>query len=145
MTPKKNRHSERGMALILTMIMIIVVLAAVMLVSRQAITAKTQTDIASNQFQLEEACKAGIDTAIERVWNRYIVGNSNVAGNYYSYQTFINALVPRNGSTVLIGPSSPLVLDADRGISVTNVTVARTDDLNGFSLTINATASADTR
>ncbi len=139
MAPEKNRHSERGMALVLTMIMIVVVLGAVMLVSRQAISAKTQTDIAHNQFQLEEACKAGIDHGIQRVWNRYIVGNANVAGNWLTYKNFIDGIVGKNASVDLVTTANPLVLDAAKGVKVTGLSVTRADDINGFALTLNAT------
>ena len=139
MAQRKNRKSERGMALVLALIMLIVVLGAVILVSRQAISAKTQTDMASSQFQLEEACKAGIDHAIQRVWNQYVAGNSDVAGNYASYRTFINGIVPKNSSTTLVTASNPIVLDADRDIRVTALSVSRVDNINGFVLTINAT------
>ena len=77
---KKDRASERGMALVLAVIMVGVVLGAVLLVSSQALNAKKQTDTARNQYQLEEACKAGIDYAIERVWNDYVAGNGNEIG-----------------------------------------------------------------
>lgn len=151
MATGKNRHSERGMAMVLTMIMIVIVLGAVLLVSRQAITAKTQTDIAHNQYQLEEACKAGIDTAIERVWNRYIASSTTdktagVAGNYATYLNFINGVVAKNAAPVyLVSPSNPLVLDETRGIRVNSVTLARTDNINGFNLMINATAQVGTQ
>ena len=139
MAQRKSRKSERGMALVLALIMLMVVLGAVILVSRQAISAKTQTDMASSQFQLEEACKAGIDHGIQRVWNQYVAGNSNVAGNYASYKTFIDPIVPRNGSTTLVTASNPIVLDAGRNIRVTSLTVSRVDNINGFVLTFNAT------
>jgi hypothetical protein len=48
--------------------------------------------------------------------------------------------VAKNASVNLVSSSNPLVLDETRNILVTNVTVARTDNLNGFNLMINATA-----
>ena len=139
MAIEMNRHSERGMALVLTMLMIVVVLGAVMLVSSQAISAKTQTDIAHNQFQLEEACKAGIDHGIQHLWNRYVAGNANVAGNWLSYRTFIDGIVGKNATASLVTAASPVVLDAAQGIKVTGLTVTRKDDINGFALTLSAT------
>ena len=63
------------MALVITVIMITVVVGAVLLVSRQAVSAKIHTDAAHNQYQIEEACKAGIDHAVQRLCNQYVVGN----------------------------------------------------------------------
>lgn len=127
------------MAMVLTMIMLVVVLGAVLLVSSQAMYAKKQTDMAQNQYQVEEACKAGIDYTIQRIWNQYLAGNGNEAGTWLTYRSFINNIVAKNATVTLVSSSAPLVLDAARGISVTGVTISRTDDINGFMLTINST------
>ena len=95
MARRKNTHSERGMAMVLTMIMLVVVLGAVLLVSSQAMYAKKQTDMAQNQYQLEEACKAGIDYTIQRIWNQYLAGNGNEAGSWLTYRTFITNIVAK--------------------------------------------------
>ncbi len=140
MASQDRKVSERGMAMVLTLIMLGVVLGAVLLVSSQAITAKKQTDTSHNQYQVEEACKAGIDYAIERVWNDYVAGNGNAAGTWLTYRTFITNLVAKNATATLISSTSPLVVDSAKGVSVTGVTLSRTDDINGFLLTINSTA-----
>ena len=136
---KKSKASERGMAMVLALIMVGVVLGAVLLVSSQALNAKRQTDTAHNQYQLEEACKAGIDHTIERVWNDYVAGNGNAAGTWLTYRAFINNIVAKNGNVTLVGSSNPLVVDSAKGVSVTSVTLSRADDLNGFLFTINST------
>ena len=141
MARRKNTHSERGMAMVLTMIMLVVVLGAVLLVSSQAMYAKKQTDTAQNQYQLEEACKAGIDYTIQRIWNQYLAGNNNTAGNWLTYRAFINNIVAAKATATLVSSSSPLVIDAAQGISVSSITISRLDDINGFELTINSTAT----
>ncbi len=145
MASEKKRHSERGMALLMTMVMIVVVVGAVLLVSRQAVSAKLHTDTAHRQHQIEEACKAGIDHAVQRVCDQYVAENSNVKGNFTSYRTFVDKLVARDSTVTLANASSPIVLDANRGIKVTNLTLSRGDDINGFNFTINSTAQVENK
>ena len=65
----------------------------------------------------------------------------NEVGNYSSYRTYLDHLVARNSTLNLASPTNPIVLDANRGISVTKLTVARAaDSVDGFSFTIESTA-----
>ncbi len=139
---KRRGDSERGMALLLSVIATIVILGAVLLVTRQATSSKFDTDLAQTQLSLEEACKAGIDIGIEEIWNQYVIGNGNTTGNLASYRVFINDVLPNNGSTTVVDEADPVVLDEARELEVTGVTMSRADDLSGTVLTITASARA---
>ena len=61
---RNDSGSQRGMALVLALIAMVLILGAVLLVSQQATRAAAQTEVLMSQMDLEEACKAGIDTGI---------------------------------------------------------------------------------
>jgi len=139
----KMIRSERGMAMLVALLAIVLIMAALLLVTRQSAEAKMSTDIAVSQALLEEACKGGIDRGIARVWNDYVMGQGNTTGNLASYRVFIDEVVANGESTQIVTEDTPMVIDPTRNIRVTNVTVARQDDLFGTQLTITATATAD--
>ncbi len=138
---RNNGGSQRGMALVLALIAMVLILGAVLLVSQQATRAAAQTEILMSQMDLEEACKAGIDTGIERLWNQYVIGNGNTTGNLASYKVFVDDVVEAGGQTTLASATSPIVLDEDLGLAVTGLTLAREDTLFGVDVTITSTAS----
>ena len=143
---RKKKRSERGMALLVTMVMVVVVIGSVLLVSRQAVSAKIHTDTAHRQHQIEEACKAGIDHAIQKLCDQYVAQNSDKVGNYTSYRTYLDNLVPQNSTLTLATSSTPIVLDANRGVRVTNLTISRgANNINGFDFTINSTAQVQNK
>lgn len=89
----RHAKQERGMALIFAMMAIIVILGALGLVMIYVQTAKQGTDAAYDNIVLEEAAKAGIDLAVERLWNQYIVSNGNTTGNMASYRYFLDNIL----------------------------------------------------
>lgn len=133
--------SQRGMALVLTLIAMVLILGAVLLVSQQATRAAAQTEILMSQMDLEEACKAGIDIGIEQLWNQYVIGNGNTTGNLASYKVFVDDVVDEGGEATLASEGSPIVLDEALGLAVTGLTLAREDSLFGVDVTITSTAS----
>jgi hypothetical protein len=160
---KHVRKSEEGMALVLAIFAIIVILGAVTVVVQRVHSEKRMADFAVNRAVLDEACKAGIDVAIERIWNQYLETNGNTTGNLASYRVFINDLTPTNEDLNFNGvqddnewdfngngtwdqadpfafatEDDPLVLSG--GARLTNLTISRSDDLTGSNLTINVTA-----
>ncbi|NLV42623.1 MAG: hypothetical protein GXY15_15540 [Candidatus Hydrogenedentes bacterium] len=137
----KNNGSQRGMALVLALIAMVLILGAVLLVSQQATRAAAQTEMLMSQMDLEEACKAGIDTGIERLWNQYVTGNGNTTGNLASYKVFVDEVVEEGGQATLASAASPIVLDEASGLAVTGLTLAREDTLFGVDVTITSTAS----
>lgn len=165
---KPRRTSQDGMAILWALLAVLVVLAAVTAVVLRVQASKRFADDAVQQVALDEACKAGVDFAIERVWHQYVVGNGNTTGNTASYRFFIEDLVSTNEDlngngirdaeeadldgnghfdinepAVLIKPENALQLP--NGAAVTEVTVSRTDDLTGSALTIRATGQAGQR
>ncbi len=163
----KRRHQE-GMALVLVVLAMIVVLGAITVVVARVQTAKMRTDAAVDQARLDEVCKAGVDLAIEQVWHQYIIGQGNTTGNLASYVVFINGVLPNNedlngngeednGEFDMDGDGTfevaePLVLvDAEdnmklaSGGQVMSVTLARTDDVTGTTLTIQSTGRVGQR
>lgn len=133
--------SERGMALVLALIAMVLILGAVLLVSQQATRAAMQTEGLMSQMDLEEACKAGIDVGIERLWNQYVIGNGNTTGNLASYKVFVDDVVDEGGQATLASDTSPIVLDEASGLAVTGLTLEREDTLFGVDVTITSTAS----
>ncbi|MCC6698279.1 MAG: hypothetical protein IT365_21830, partial [Candidatus Hydrogenedentes bacterium] len=157
-----RRRNQEGMALVLVVLAVIVILGAVTVVVARVQTAKIRTDEAIQQARLDEVCKAGVDLGIERIWNQYVIGNGNTTGNLASYFVFINGFVPNNedvnGNGTQDGSefdangdgdfdiADPLVLVAEEddhmlasGGQIVQVTLGRTDDLTGTTLTIRAT------
>lgn len=138
---KRKTDSQRGMALVLALIAMVLILGAVLLVSQQATRAAVQTEILMSQMDLEEACKAGIDTGIERLWNQYVIGNGNTTGNLASYKVFVDDVVAEGGQATLASATSPIVLDEASGLAVTGLTLEREDTLFGVDIAITSTAS----
>lgn len=139
----KMVRSERGMAMLVALLAIVVIMGALLLVTRQSAEAKMSTDIAVSQVLLEEACKGGIDRGVARIWNDYVMGQGNTTGNLASYRVFIDDVVADGESAQIVTEDSPMVIDSVRNIRVTNVTLEREDNLYGTQLTITATATAD--
>ncbi len=87
---------QEGMALIFVLLAILAILGAVTVVTIKVQSTALMTNKAVQSTLLDEACKAGADLAIERLWNQYVIGNGNTTGNLASYRVFINNLVPNN-------------------------------------------------
>jgi len=156
------KPGQQGMALLLALLAIITILAATALVMGSVQNAKNDTDNAVDAVALEEACKAGIDIAIEQVWNEYLAGRGNTTGNLASYHVFIDNVVGnnedlnRNGArdgterdfngdasfqtapqASLITSDNPRMLAS--GAEISSLTLDRTDDVTGVVLTIHST------
>lgn len=164
-----NRRREEGMALLLVVLAIIVILGAVTVIFERVHTAKLRTDEAVTSARLDEAVKAGVDIAIEQVWNQYVIGNGNTTGNLASYLLFADGLVPNNedsdGSGDMNGAeydangdgaftSNPggvnLITEDDNftlpsGERIVGVNLARMDDVTGSTFTITVTAGVGGR
>lgn len=139
---KKRQHSnDAGMALILVMIAIIVVLGAVVVSGHLVSAARNNTDIVTNMHLLEEACKAGVDFAIERLWNQYLITNHAAEDDLASYNLFIDGVV-EDGATLDMLGGAPLVLNTRHGVVVEEISVHREDVFDGILLTVRVTAGA---
>ncbi|NUM54385.1 MAG: hypothetical protein HUU46_12125 [Candidatus Hydrogenedentes bacterium] len=160
---ERQRHDE-GMALILVVFAIIVILGAVTVVFNRVQTAKLRTDEVVSSTRLDEAVKAGVDFAIEEVWNQYLENNGNTTGNLASYLVFADNLVPNNEDLDGDGEQDPDELDANgdgtftsnpggldlvtaddnmalsTGEQIMGVNLSRTDDVTGTVYTITVTA-----
>jgi hypothetical protein len=150
------------MALVLVVLATVVVLGAVTVVVARVQSAKMRTDAAVDQARLDEVCKAGIDLGIEQIWHQYVIGQGNTTGNLASYIVFINDRLPNNEDLNRNGEqdsaefdmngdgdfdiANPILLvdnDDNRtlpsGGQIAQVSLARTDDVTGTTLTIQAT------
>lgn len=85
----KMRNNE-GIALVFAMLAIIAILGSMGLVMNGVQRAKNETDRAYGSVILEEAAQAGVDLAIERLWNEYKISAGNTTGNVASYRYFLN-------------------------------------------------------
>ena len=165
-----RRKQQEGMALILALLAIITILGAMALVMGSVQNSARDTDRAVNEVLLGEACQAGIDMAVERVWHAYLVGRGNTTGNLASYRVFIDTLVlnnedlNRNGikdgnerdfngnGTFEINAQmtnhspteAPLLINTvqhlSSGARIKSVAIDRVDDVTGVMLTLRATA-----
>jgi len=86
----KRLEQSAGMALIAVMVAIIVILGALGLMMTRVQVSKQQTDLAYNQAVAEEAARAGVELAVEKLWSDYVVSNGNTTGNWASYRYFLN-------------------------------------------------------
>ena len=160
---QKNRH-EDGMALVFVVFAIVVILGAVAVVFYRVQAAKLRTDEVVSAARLDEAIKAGVDLAIERVWKEYLESNGNTTGNLASYLVFADNLVPNNEDLDGDGQQGPAELDANgdgiftsepggvdlvtaadnmtlhSGEQITNANLARTDDVTGTVYTVTVSA-----
>ncbi len=161
---RRERRPNAGMALILALFAAIVILGALTIIVTRVHSIRINTDHAVGEVKLSEACQAGIDLAIEQLWNQYIIGNGNTTGNLASYRVFLDGFVPnnedlnfngiqdegefdRNGNGVfeinapveVVSASDPIALDG--GAMLTSVLVSRTDDITGSDLRIWSTAT----
>lgn len=159
---KHRRRHQEGMALVLVVLATVVILGAVTVVVARVQSAKMRTDEAVDQARLDEVCKAGIDLGIEQIWHQYVIGQGNTTGNLASYMVFINGLLPNNedlngngerdgaefdmngdGDFEIADPI--LIVDNDdnrtlpSGGQIAQVSLTRTDDVTGTTLTIQAT------
>jgi hypothetical protein len=157
-----RKNHQEGMALLLALLAIITILAATALVMGSVQNAKNDTDNAVDAVLLEEACNAGIDIAVEQVWNEYLAGHGNTTGNLASYHVFIGTIVGnnedlnRNGfrdgterdfngdDSFQISPQASLITPDDprtlaSGSEVSSLVLERTDDVTGVVLTIHST------
>ncbi len=137
---RKSKSSQAGMAMVLVMISIVIILGALGLTTRLMVSARHNTDLVVDMYVVEEACKAGIDIAIERLWHQYIIGGGNTTGNLASYKYFIDQIVPAGGTVGLL-ETAPHVLCEASGVQIDSVDVRRTDDIDGVLLAIEVEAS----
>ena len=161
---KRKRANQDGVALMLALFALLLILGAVAVIVHRVHSSKRFTDSAVLQAELDEACKAGIDYAVEQVWHQYVENRGNTTGNLASYRVHIddyaltNEDVNRNGEedgseydangngtfdtnpvAYLVNPDEdPLVLPS--GSRVTELTLDRFDDLTGTNLTVRSTA-----
>ncbi|MBN2307379.1 MAG: hypothetical protein JXR94_00310 [Candidatus Hydrogenedentes bacterium] len=159
-----GNKKEAGLALLFALLAILLILAGVAFVVYRAQSAKRFTDVAVYMADAEEACRAGIDYAIEQVWHTYVVGQGNTTGNLASYRQFLDAFVLPNedvngngerdgdeddtngNGTFDVNPAWYLVSSDDdpmglpSGSRITEIVVERLDDLTGADLTIRVTA-----
>jgi hypothetical protein len=161
---RQRRQGQEGIALLLVTFALIVILGAVMIVVQRVHSTKRSSDMAVLNAELEEACKAGIDVAIEQVWNQYITGQGNTTGNLASYRVFIDDIADTNedinhngvedesewdangnGTFDMADPAfivspegTPMVLAS--GGQITSLSLDRFDDVTGTSVTIRITA-----
>jgi hypothetical protein len=150
------------MALVLVILAVIVILGAITVVVNRVQTAKLRTDHAVTQTRLDEVCKAGVDLAVERLWNQYVTGNGNTTGNLASYLVFLDGFIPNNedvngngtqdgdewdmngdGNFEVNDPVTFVSSEANRvlesGEQIQLVTLSRTDDLTGSTITVRST------
>jgi hypothetical protein len=160
---KSHRGARRGMALMFTLFAVLVIAGAVLTLGAIVFTEKSQTDFAVNRAVLDEACQAGIDIAVERVWNQYRETLGNTTGNLASYLVFINNLVENNEDlnfngvmdgnefdfngngqfdigepTFLFTEGDPYTLPS--GARIVQLRLDRTDDLTGTTITVTSMA-----
>lgn len=158
-----KRTNERGMAMVLATLATVVILGALAVVIQRVQSEKRAADFAVSRAVLDEACKAGIDIAIERVWNQYLETNGNTTGNLASYRVFINDMLPTNEDLNhngvrdedewdfngngdfdtnepmdLVPADEPLRLAG--GAEIVALTLDRSDDVTGSTLVIETTA-----
>ena len=159
---RATRNREEGMALVLVILAVIVILGAITVVVNRVQTAKLRTDHAVTQTRLDEVCKAGVDLAVERLWNQYVTGNGNTTGNLASYLVFLDGFIPNNedvngngtqdgdewdmngdGNFEVNDPVTFVSSEANRilgsGEQIQSVTLSRTDDLTGSTITVRST------
>ncbi len=159
---RATRNREEGMALVLVILAVIVILGAITVVVNRVQTAKLRTDHAVTQTRLDEVCKAGVDLAVERLWNQYVTGNGNTTGNLASYLVFLDGFIPNNedvngngtqdgdewdmngdGNFEVNGPVTFVSSEANKilgsGEQIQSVTLSRTDDLTGSTITVRST------
>lgn len=85
-----SMRDNSGMALIYVFFVIMVILGALGLVMTQMAMDDKGALHANTQVLLEEAAQAGIDFAVERLWNRYQQTLGNTTSNWASYRTFLD-------------------------------------------------------
>ena len=90
MKRRLTEGNNEGIALVFAMLAIIAILASMGLVMNGVQRAKNETDHAYNNVLLEEAAQAGIDMAVEQLWNDYRASSGNTTGNVASYKFFLN-------------------------------------------------------
>lgn len=95
---RNKRGNQDGIALVFAMLAIIVILGAMGLVMTGVQRSKNETEHAYNNVVLEEAAQAGIDIAVEQLWNEYKISSGNTTGNVASYRFYLNntAEIPIN-------------------------------------------------
>ncbi len=159
-----DTHRDReGIALVFVVLATVVILGALAAITVRVQGSKRSADEAVVRSALDEAAKAGIDMAIERVWNQYLIGNGNTTGNLASYRFFADGVAgvnedlnhdgQRNGveydmngnGTFDTAPVMTLVqedapTDLASGGRIVSLTLERTDDLASVNFTAACTA-----
>ncbi|HOV74593.1 MAG TPA: hypothetical protein PK967_11535 [Candidatus Hydrogenedentes bacterium] len=158
---QRLNNNREGMALLVALMAVIMVSGAVAIVMVMVHTSAQFTNRANNDVILDEACKAAVDMAIERVWNQYIVGNGNTTGNLASYRLFINNIVGNNevlngvqrdyngDGTISLNPPAVIYSQDNtrllpNGAVITGLEIARCDETSSVILTLVATAQVIT-
>ncbi len=164
----QKRNHQEGMALVAVTLAAVIVFGAVTLVVAKVQTNKRFTDVTVQRAVVDEAAKSGIDSAIATLWQAYVTSNGNTTGNWASYRVFLNNFPIANNedldhsggqtgnendengdgnfevanATVLVDTAN--VVELANSAFVDSITVNRTDDLTGTTLTITARANYGT-
>lgn len=161
----RKRGDEAGIALVYVVLTTMVILGALAVVSERVINAKRVTDAAVTRVALDEACKAGVDYAVEQIWNQYLEDQGGEVGNLASYRAFIadvvgtNEDLNRDGDAdedefdsngngvfdqadplVMATAQAPILVGEPGSARLTSLTVTRRDDFSGTDMIIRATA-----
>ncbi len=108
--------NNRGVALIFALIAIIIILGALTLTLTRVQVGHRETNEAYNRIVLEEAAQAGIDFAVNLLWDEYIA-NNETTGNWGSYRYYLNneLNLPINEDLNFSGERDPNELGDGRG------------------------------
>lgn len=104
-----RREGQKGLAMIFATIAIVVILGALGLVMTEVQSSKREADHAYSDVVLQEAAQAGIDMAVQRLWDQYLQGSGNTTRNWASYRYYLdNELqIPKNEDLNFNGTKDP--------------------------------------
>ncbi len=87
---KTGQHPERGMALVFALMAIMVIMSALAIVMLRVRSSHMETEAGVDAAMLDEAARAGIDVAIEDLYNTYLQGLGNTTDNWGSFRSYLN-------------------------------------------------------
>lgn len=140
----RKTKPQAGMAMIVALIAIVVIVGALVVTTQIMVSNRNNTTAVAEQRLLADACKSGIDFAVEQIWNQYIIGNGNTTGNLASYKYFIDDLVTAGGTREMLG-DTPLILCEEQDLKVDRIRLRRTEEIGGLLLAIDVDASLGDR
>jgi hypothetical protein len=160
-----NNANNNGMALILVMLAVTLIAGGLLSIAISTNSSRQLSALSVTQIQADEVAKAGMELGIYQVWGAYLAENEG-AGNLDSYVSFIKGYVPNNedlnhngvqdeteldlngdglfeinGPVFLVTEAEPVILEEEVA-AITRLTVTRTDDLTGSTITLLATGQA---